>query len=301
MSEQTSFVQRWGDDAFTQRGFTMFPNAVLEHAAELGIGPQEGWMLCHILYFKRNTDHPRPSLSTLAQRLGKSPDSVRRYLRSLEKRGLLRIEASYTENGGQATNVLDFTPLREHVNKLLDTPLADLQGAPLADLQAQDSESSRTEGSPSRGTCTSNSETTPTASRSASREPFPAAIAQVIDELIDLAPSENRLSLETFLARYDVEVVEGAWHSVRERMKRDGDLESPGAYLYAVVQAREEAKRSDDLEAKEKDEFLRRAAAGMARSLLVDWDEDMARAILLDSFHDESLVDEALAQVQGAG
>ena len=301
MSEQTSFVQRWGDDAFAQRGFTMFPNAVLEHAAELGIGPQEGWLMCHILYFKRSVDEPRLSLNTLANRLDKSPKTVRRYLQGLERKGYLTIRPCYDARGGQVANVLDFTPLRVQVNKLLDTPLPDLGGGPLPDLGAQDSESSRTEGSPSRGTCTSNSETTPTASRSASREPFPAAIAQVIDELIDLAPSENRLSLETFLARYDVEVVEGAWHSVRERMKRDGDLESPGAYLYAVVQAREEAKRSDDLEAKEKDEFLRRAAAGMARSLLVDWDEDMARAILLDSFHDESLVDEALAQVQGAG
>lgn len=300
MSEQTSFVQRWGDDAFAQRGFTMFPNAVLERAVELGLEAPEGWLLLHIVYFKRGAHHPRLSVSTLAERLGRSPRMIRRYLAKLEEKGLLRVEPQYDKRGGQVANVLDFTPLRERLNALVAPPDISDKGG-LSDMSPQDSESSRTEGSPSRDMCTSNRDTTPTTSRSASREALPAAIAQVIDELIDLAPSENRLSLETFLVGYDVEVVEGAWRSVCERMKQDGDLERPGAYLYAVVKAGQEAKRAEELEVKEREEFLRGATRGMARSLLLDWKRDMARAILLDSFHDESVVDEALAQVQGAG
>lgn len=119
-SEQQPYQwrQKWGDDYFAQRGFVSVPSALVEYAGELGIEPAEGWLICCILYWKWTAEPPYPSIAHIAKAVNRSENSVRRYLDSLEEKGLIRVIPSFDETGRQTSNLIDFEPLREKINEL---------------------------------------------------------------------------------------------------------------------------------------------------------------------------------------
>jgi Helix-turn-helix domain len=151
--QRFTFRQKWGDDFFASRGHTQVPNALLEFGATLGLEPAETGLLSHILFFKWDDGNPRPTIELLAKRLGKSVRMVRRYLRAIEEKGLLVIRPCYDQHGRQDANELDFTPLRDRINRLQGA-VTDLSQGRLSDL----SSSSLTDVSPSRGSDLSGSD-----------------------------------------------------------------------------------------------------------------------------------------------
>jgi len=118
MTPIKSFKQTWGDDFFTSRGFTMVPNAVLEFAAKLHLHSKHIAVITAALYWKWDSRRPYPSIDSLAAAAGCSNRTVQRALDDLEHRNLVKVLPGCDKNGGQTSNLIDFTPLREAINGL---------------------------------------------------------------------------------------------------------------------------------------------------------------------------------------
>jgi len=112
-----TFEQKWGDDPFTALGYAQIPTALLEYGVRLGIEPAEGYLICHILQFKRTPGNEGPDQCALAARFGRSVDRVHALLGGLETKGYLKI--TYTRGDfGKFTNALyDFRQLRAYLNE----------------------------------------------------------------------------------------------------------------------------------------------------------------------------------------
>lgn len=112
-----TFSQKWGDDPFTEMGHAQVPTALLEYSARLTIEPEEGYLICCILHFKRTPSDKGPSQEKLAEMFGKSSETVRRLLRRLEKRGLLRVMRERDKMGYYSHTTYDWTLLRACLNE----------------------------------------------------------------------------------------------------------------------------------------------------------------------------------------
>lgn len=111
-----TFSQKWGDDPFTALGHTQSPNALIEYGARIGLTLSECWMINCILKFKHTADNPYPTQARLAQIVGKDEDTVRRIIKSVEKKGLLVVDKVRGDAGHYTHSVYDFTPLRAALN-----------------------------------------------------------------------------------------------------------------------------------------------------------------------------------------
>lgn len=124
-----TFEQKWGDDPFTALGYAQIPTALLEYGVRLGMEPAEGYLICHILQFKRTPGNEGPDQCALAARFGRSVDRVHALLRGLEAKGYLKI--TYTRGDfGRFTNALyDFRQLRTYLNECYYQDHPDLRPA----------------------------------------------------------------------------------------------------------------------------------------------------------------------------
>jgi len=124
-----TFEQKWGDDPFTALGYAQIPTALLEYGVRLGIEPAEGYLICHILQFKRTPGNEGPDQCALAARFGRSVDRVHALLGGLETKGYLKI--AYTRGDfGKFTNALyDFRQLRAYLNECYYQDHPDLRPA----------------------------------------------------------------------------------------------------------------------------------------------------------------------------
>jgi hypothetical protein len=142
--KERSFESRWGDNELDS-GYVMIPGFILKHCAAAGVTPDELAFIVQAMSFKWDVpgSQSRPSIGTLAQRLGKSVDTARRIKNSLIDKGLLNIQPQTADNGfSNAPDILNFGKLVRQCRALENTPpLADLPVPPLADLQDEDLES----------------------------------------------------------------------------------------------------------------------------------------------------------------
>lgn len=105
-----------------QSDFTQVPNILLDRLAELDLAPPE---LSIVLQVMRLSKTGAPIfIRTLARRLGSSDRSIQRYVRSLERRGFIKVRGHRRkEDGATTANSYDVGPL---IVYLVNTPASDL-------------------------------------------------------------------------------------------------------------------------------------------------------------------------------
>ena len=101
----------WGGTS--ERGFVAVSRTFLRSYRELGLTLEEAMLVIMILEFSWGSSLPYPSVSTLANRTGKTPKTVRRYLRALRSKGFLR-----TKPRKGRSNAYDFGPLFSRLAEL---------------------------------------------------------------------------------------------------------------------------------------------------------------------------------------
>lgn len=115
--EKYTFEQKWGDDPFTALGYAQIPTALLTYGTRLGIEPAEGYLICHILQYKRTPGDEGPDQNDLAARFGRSVDRVHALLAGLEKKRYLKITYTRGELGKFTNAMYDFRQLRAYLNE----------------------------------------------------------------------------------------------------------------------------------------------------------------------------------------
>lgn len=110
MAQIYTFEARWGQEVASY-GIDSIPNVFLSNYAKLGISPNQSMAIVHAFSFKWTSEHPFPSMSTIAELMGKSQRQVIRYFKDLEKRGFLIKTERFAEDGRQLSCLLDFSPL----------------------------------------------------------------------------------------------------------------------------------------------------------------------------------------------
>lgn len=83
------FVEKWSPLIAT-KGYTPMPNLLIAHQKELGITNGEMVILLDLLLYKWDNKHPFPSVATLAKSNGMALETIRRHIRSMEKKDLIK-------------------------------------------------------------------------------------------------------------------------------------------------------------------------------------------------------------------
>jgi hypothetical protein len=117
------FQSRWGDDELDDNGYLYVPGWIMRNYHQLknkkgevvGLTPNEFTFLCHVMCFKYDvpTAQAKPSLETIAERVGRHVSNVRNWKDSLIEKGFL----SVTPIEGRPS-VYDFAPLVKQCRKL---------------------------------------------------------------------------------------------------------------------------------------------------------------------------------------
>jgi hypothetical protein len=97
--------ERWGK-AVIARGFTVLPSMLFWAQARLRLTPDEFNVIVQLAahWWDANED-PRPAKDTIAERMGKNPRTVQRYITQLEEKGLLARKMRFRPGrAGQAPN-----------------------------------------------------------------------------------------------------------------------------------------------------------------------------------------------------
>lgn len=103
--------QKWGKPLMTA-GWTILPNMVFAHQAELKLGPTDINVLMHLLsYWWSPGDLPHPSKQTIATMMGVDPRTVQRRIAAMEKRGLIQRVRRQGIHRGTQTNIYKFDGL----------------------------------------------------------------------------------------------------------------------------------------------------------------------------------------------
>jgi hypothetical protein len=96
--------QRWGK-AVIERGFTVLPSMLFWAQARLGLTPDEFNVVLQLAaHWWDANDNPRPAKDTIAERMGKNPRTIQRYLTQLEGKGLLKRIPRFRPGRGQGAN-----------------------------------------------------------------------------------------------------------------------------------------------------------------------------------------------------
>lgn len=107
--------KKWGKPT-VENGWTLLPNILLERQAVLGVTPTEMNVLLHILKHWWQADSlPFPEMNTIAAAMGVSRSTVQRSIRNMEKAGLLQRIERKSANGGNTSNMYDFSGLVKHL------------------------------------------------------------------------------------------------------------------------------------------------------------------------------------------
>lgn len=117
MPDET-FISRWGDPDLDDYGYVHVPGFIMRHyhrfkdgrGQEVGLTPREFAFMCHVMAFKYDVAgaQARPSLATVATRMGRHLSNVKDVRRDMERKGAM-IVISGAEEG--KPNVYSFQPL----------------------------------------------------------------------------------------------------------------------------------------------------------------------------------------------
>jgi hypothetical protein len=100
-------------------GFTVLPNILLKYQADLEITGNELNFIAQIWYHWWSDKDAYPAMKTIAKRMGaKDDETVRRYSRSLQKKGYLVVRDRLSKGKGQLSSEYDFSPLIQKLNEL---------------------------------------------------------------------------------------------------------------------------------------------------------------------------------------
>ncbi|MEA3401344.1 MAG: helix-turn-helix domain-containing protein [Armatimonadota bacterium] len=105
---------------------------------------------------------------------------------------------------------------------------------------------------------------------------------------------DERASIERFLSGYDPPIVAAALDSVAQRLERGQAIAKPVAYFYTVVKVMQAERDTDAAERRRGEDERLATARNWARSLLREWSPHQVRAILADTYHSPTFVDEVL-------
>ena len=86
--------ETWFPPSLYKGGTVTLPQAVFYLPKELGISPQAAWLFV-TLFSMRRSNGIYPSVSTLCERLNVCRDSVIRWIKELEKTGLIKVERQW--------------------------------------------------------------------------------------------------------------------------------------------------------------------------------------------------------------
>ncbi len=127
-------VVRYGAQLLTG-GYTAIPTYAWVYYARLGVSEAEMVCVAQLCTYWWSTRDPFPGEAVIAERMGKTVRCIQNYLRSLEAKGLLRIQAQFSVHGRQQSNTYDLRPFfaavegRARLDGLLAAP-ADVPPAP---------------------------------------------------------------------------------------------------------------------------------------------------------------------------
>lgn len=130
---QTGFAKQWSPE-LRKSGFTQVSNLFLESYSRMTpeITHSEAIFIIHLMQFKWTERSPFPSYRRLADRMGVTEISIKRYARAMEKKGYLQ-RAKRTGR----TNVFHLTGLIDQLNAIAthqvildDPPDAGGRGSP---------------------------------------------------------------------------------------------------------------------------------------------------------------------------
>lgn len=125
---ETAIKRRWGSNVIdAANGWTAVPNFLLERQQALKIDPvQLNILLVLMKYWWNRDEKPYPSKKTIADIVGRDPDTVRKHLKDLEEKGLLTRNERFkprSDGGGQTSNEYSLEGLLSKLSEMADTEL----------------------------------------------------------------------------------------------------------------------------------------------------------------------------------
>lgn len=110
--------QRWGKSVI-ERGFTVLPSMLFWAQARLGLTPDEFNVVLQLAaHWWDANENPRPAKDTIAERMGKNPRTIQRYLTQLEEKGLIKRIARFRPGRGQGANAYALDGLVKKLEEL---------------------------------------------------------------------------------------------------------------------------------------------------------------------------------------
>ncbi len=146
-------VVRYGAQLLTG-GYTAIPTYAWIYYARLGVTEAEMVCVAQLCTYWWSTRDPFPGETAIAARMGKTVRCIQGYLRALEAKGLLRIQAQFSAHGRQQSNAYDLRPFFAAIEGLarLDGLLTDPTDVPPAPAPpAPDTDRDRCPQPPGRG------------------------------------------------------------------------------------------------------------------------------------------------------
>jgi predicted transcriptional regulator len=98
-------------------GWVQVPNILIRHLSGLGLTTSEFAVLFLLITYVSKEHDAHPALSTMAQSLGMSEDTVRRNIRRLEKKGFVEVEYRKQSRDRNLSNVYRFEGLYKAVKR----------------------------------------------------------------------------------------------------------------------------------------------------------------------------------------
>jgi hypothetical protein len=114
----TSFVARFGR-VISRYGVAAIPKALFTFQKDLGLDPQQVWLICYILSYQWDTVLPYPSVSKMAAQTGYSKVRLHEIKATLVETGYLRVIHRQTGEGGWDANAYDFSGLLDAIREKL--------------------------------------------------------------------------------------------------------------------------------------------------------------------------------------
>jgi hypothetical protein len=111
---KSRLIARFGAELMRD-GFIAIPRLLKKRICELGITPAQHVFWETVISFQYGEELPFPSIERIADEMGRSERSIKRYIRTMEDRGLLRVERSHNPEAHKASNRYDFTGLYEAI------------------------------------------------------------------------------------------------------------------------------------------------------------------------------------------
>ena len=102
--------EEWG--GLLKRGWKAIPLVFIDNCMKLNISIGEAWFIVIAHGFTNGDNYICPKIDSIAKKMGKSKDSIKNYIRSLRKAGLLiTIQKQYYQE-------YDFSPLYSKLRNL---------------------------------------------------------------------------------------------------------------------------------------------------------------------------------------